>query len=183
MSSLFGGAGQGQGGVGGDGGLHSFKAGRCDYDSSTNTVTPVATKGSLFIQACFALHLRALNLRAFFLFPALSPSLSLSCPPSPVFVLPPLLSSSVGTPGLALAYVCLRSGVVRVVNVLLSLEGGGGGGKKNVGDVQLVCTDLGALRLWSKTLCFPYTRMRMRMLWPCAANSAPDCDLGNSDLR
>lgn len=117
MSSLFGGAGQGQGGVVGDGGLHSFKAGRCDYDSSTNTVTPVATKGSLFIQACFAF---ALNLRAFS-FSALSPS-SRSRPPSPVFVLPSLLSSSVGTPGLALAYVCLRSGVVRVVNVILSLS-------------------------------------------------------------
>ena len=33
--------------------IHSFKAGRCEYDPDTQTVTPVKTKGLLFIQNAY----------------------------------------------------------------------------------------------------------------------------------
>eukprot|EP00038_Savillea_parva_P007653 m.171653 g.171653 ORF g.171653 m.171653 type:complete len:259 (+) comp13401_c0_seq1:152-928(+) len=48
--SLFGGAAGAAGGGGGPEYLHSFKAGRCDFDSETKTVTPTPAKGLLFIQ-------------------------------------------------------------------------------------------------------------------------------------
>ena len=53
VMSLFSRAGaQGDGAAAagnGSGYLHSFKAGRCEYDAGTQTVTPVAERGTLFI--------------------------------------------------------------------------------------------------------------------------------------
>ena len=56
MASLFGGQhGAGGGGAaGGSGYLHSFKAGRCDFDPTTKTVTPQPAKGTLFIKVCWS---------------------------------------------------------------------------------------------------------------------------------
>ena len=50
--SLFAGVAAGGGGGGSSGYVHSFKAGRCEFDPVSKTVTPQPEKGTLFIKVC-----------------------------------------------------------------------------------------------------------------------------------